>query len=295
MTIRTFDARIKTKDDGADGTEAGQTDGTEADGGGGKAGQFEALVSVFDNRDSYGDVIRKGAFAGTLAAWQEKGLPIPIYYSHRLDDPDMNIGHVVSAEETDRGLHIVGQLDLGMPKAETVYRLFKAGRLSQFSFSYSVLDGSVETDPATDQEFNELRELDLYEVGPTPVGANSETELMAVKDARYVAEDIARRVKAGKVLSAANLNALVSARDAIDGVITSAQTEAASGAGKSVKDGTGSSKAEEPARVKAEDSARRASLSDSGIGQPSSSASALNALLLLDIRSLDHANHQRTA
>ena len=32
-------------------------------------GQFTAYASVFDVKDSYGDVVRPGAFTETLAAW----------------------------------------------------------------------------------------------------------------------------------------------------------------------------------------------------------------------------------
>lgn len=280
MRTKTLPATIRllSKADGDTGGDAG-TDG-----------QFEALVSVFDNKDSYGDVIRKGAFANTLTAWQAKGLPIPIYYSHRLDDPDMNIGHVVTATETDKGLQILGQLDLGMPKAETVYRLFKSGRLSQFSFSYQVLDGGVKTDEATDEEYFELRELDVFEVGPTPVGANSETELIAVKDARFIADNLTRRVKQGRVLSENNLSTLRSARDALSTVISAAE-DSSSSTGKA-NDGTGSSKPEGRGSVEGEDSDRRASSADGpGADNPSSSGkAALNALLLLDIQRISHAN-----
>jgi HK97 family phage prohead protease len=285
MQTKTLPAKVRilTKDDGGDGAAAG---------GGGTPGQFEAIVSVFDNQDSYGDVIRKGAFAKTLDAWQASGLPIPIYYSHRLDDPDMNIGHVVSAAETDVGLQIVGQLDLEMPKAETVHRLFKGGRLSQFSFSYAVPPGGgeVKTDPQTDAEYFELTELDLFEVGPTPVGANSETELLAVKDARHVADHLARRIKQGRVLSENNLSTLRSARDAISTVITAA--EGTSDDSGKASNGTGSSKVEDPARGKAEDSDRRALHVIGAQSIPLSTPSdALDALALVDIWSIDNGNN----
>ena len=45
----------------------------------------------------------------------------------------------------------------------------------------------------------ELRQLKLYEVGVVPIGANQETELLAVKSAARRAR---RRVKAGRVLAA---------------------------------------------------------------------------------------------
>ncbi len=48
----------------------------------GDAGEFEAVVAVFGNIDSYGDVIVKGAFAATLKDWSDSGDPIPVVWSH---------------------------------------------------------------------------------------------------------------------------------------------------------------------------------------------------------------------
>src|SRR5690349_1312683 len=94
-------------------------------------GEFIAVVSVFGNKDSYGDIVMPGAFADSLAAWKASGNPIPVYYSHRMDDPDFNIGYVVDAQETDKGLQVHGKLDLDddAKKAKQVYRLMKGRRL----------------------------------------------------------------------------------------------------------------------------------------------------------------------
>lgn len=149
-------------------------------------GQFEALVSVFGNVDSYGDVVMPGAFAATLADWSEKGDPIPIYYSHQLRDPHMCIGEVLAAAERDDGLWVRGQLDLDAPNAAQVHRLMQKRRVTQFSFSYDIVDGGFAERDGKD--VYELRQLRLYEVGPTPIGANQETELLAVKH-RVVVND----------------------------------------------------------------------------------------------------------
>jgi len=178
-----------------------------------EAGTFEAYVSVWDNVDSYGDVMRKGAFTKTLADWAAKGAPIPVLWSHRTDDPDMNIGHVISAKEDDRGLLVKAQIDLDSPKGQTVYRLMKGGRVREFSFAYSVTDGDMQTKDGN--SFYEIRGVDLYEVGPTPVGANPATELL---DLKARAEDIAVRVKAGKVLSSANEDAVRSSLELAESV-----------------------------------------------------------------------------
>jgi len=165
-------------------------------------GQFKALVSVFNNVDSMGDVVLPGAFSETLDTWDKSGDPIPVIWSHDWTNPYAHIGQVVKAEETDDGLEIVGQLDLESDFARQVYALMKARRVKQFSFAYDVEDGGFgerKADDAGDDEaaddpppieVYELRKLALYEVGPCLVGVNQSTELRDVK-----ASDLARMVR----------------------------------------------------------------------------------------------------
>lgn len=228
-------------------------------------GVFEALVSVFGNKDSHGDVVLPGAFADTLAEWKDSGSPIPIYWSHRMDDPDYNIGEVIEAKETAAGLWVKGRIDLDAPpssKAAQVYRLLKGRRVTQFSFAYDVLEGAwVQKD---DDEFYELRKMKLYEVGPTPIGANQETELLAVKSAAVAARHLAQLgAKAGRVLSAKNETTLresLAAIDAAGGAIKNvlAALDADEGDGKATASTSG--KAEDPTRGKAEDRAPSATV-----------------------------------
>jgi HK97 family phage prohead protease len=136
--------------------------------------------------------------------------------------PDVrHIGEVLEAKETDEGLEVLAQLDLdpdGSPKAKQAYRLLKGRRVTQFSFAYSVAEGAyVEKDG---DSYYELRKLDLYEVGPTPVGANDQTELLGVKAAAEHAKVLAADVKAGRVLSTKNETTL---RDAVASLEASAE------------------------------------------------------------------------
>lgn len=192
---------------------AGEADGLEE-------GQFEAIVSVFGNKDSYGDVVIPGAFKDTISEWEGSGNPIPVYYSHRMDDPDYNIGHVIEAKETDEGLWVRAQLDLESEssKARQVYRLLKGRRLTQFSFAYDIEEGGWATRKSgdRDEEYFELRKLKVYEVGPTPIGANQETELLGVKSAAEHAAKFAADVKAGRVLSSKNETTLREAVESLD-------------------------------------------------------------------------------
>lgn len=230
MLFKTFPALVKATE---------QDDGLEP-------GQFEAIVSVFDNVDSYGDVVRPGAFTDTLAEWAAKGDPIPVYYSHRMDDPDYNIGYVLEAREVTEGLWVKGQLDLDdeARKARQVNRLMKGRRLTQFSFAYDIVDAGWVT--VDEEEFFELRKLRIHEVGPTPIGANQETELLAVKAAGDHAARFMQAVKDGRVMVPANENTLLDVKASLDAAskqITDVLAATAGEAGNDTK-----ATADEPAK-----------------------------------------------
>lgn len=182
-------------------------------------GQFMAYASVFGNIDSTGDVMVRGAFAKTLGEWASSGNPIPLLFGHNMDDPDYNIGYVLDAMEDNIGLLVTCQLDLENPKAKQVYRLIKGRRIDQMSFAYDVIK-SVENYGPGEAEVNELLEVKLYEVSVVTIGANQETEILAVKRAGEFAERVTAEVKAGRVLSAKNENELRSAYQSIGRVLT---------------------------------------------------------------------------
>jgi len=209
------------------------------------AGEFEAIVAVFGNVDSGGDVIVKGAFTDTLAEWQASGDPIPVVWSHDSNDPFSHIGSVVEASETDTGLLVKGQLDLDNPKAAQVHKLLKGRRVTQFSFAYSVLDGGP-TEVDGESAF-ELRRLKLYEVGPTLVGMNQATELLSAKS-----DDV--DAKAGRVLSAKNVEVVTNAIAAADALKSALKTLLDAATNDDGKASTGQQvKDEEPSGVKSEE------------------------------------------
>lgn len=138
-------------------------------------GEFEAIVAVFGNVDLGGDRIVKGAFADSLKAWESKGRPIPVVFSHDWGNLDAHIGEVISAKETDEGLHVRAQLDMDDPPAAKVFRLMQRGTLAEFSFAYDIVEEKLQNGA------NELLKLDVIEVGPTLKGMNPETQLLGVK------------------------------------------------------------------------------------------------------------------
>jgi len=166
-------------------------------------GQFIAYASVFGNVDSYGDVVMPGAFTDTLAEWAQSKSELPVLWGHDMFDPFSNIGNVTEAVQDEKGLKVTAQLDLESPKAAQVYRLLKGRRVNQMSFAYDVLDGGsvTETVDGEDSTHYELRKLKLYEVSVVPLGANQETEILAVKAA---VEALDAGIKSGAEWSAKN-------------------------------------------------------------------------------------------
>lgn len=148
-----------------------------------EAGTFEAIVSVFGNKDLGGDVVMPGAFTDTLNEWAAKGDPIPVIWSHNWDDPFAHIGYVLEAQETEKGLWIKAQVDMDSPFAVQVHRLLKGRRVTQFSFGYFADEVKWVEDPETSRMSRELHRCTVFEVGPTLLGMNPDTELIRAASA----------------------------------------------------------------------------------------------------------------
>lgn len=198
--------------------KAGPDDGLED-------GQFTAYASVFGNVDSYGDVVLPGAFANALKKWAATTANLPLLFGHNMSDPDYNIGHVIEAVEDERGLLVTCQLDLSNPKAMQTYKLLKGRRINQMSFAYDVLEGAwiEKTEGGESVSYYELRELDIYEVSVVTIGANQETEILAVKMAADAARHLGAGIKEGRVLASKHIDSLRTAREALDVVIKAAE------------------------------------------------------------------------
>lgn len=171
MRLKAFDVKVKASD-----TEGGVISG---------------YASVFDNVDSYGDIVRRGAFAKFLAKMLETGKVIPVFYGHNMEDPKANIGRVTELREDEHGLFFRAKLDLsGDTYGRVVYEQLKDGRLDSLSFGYSVINARM-----TDDGY-ELLELELYEISVVPIPANREAQITEVKAGRAISTknmDLIRR------------------------------------------------------------------------------------------------------
>lgn len=197
------------------------TVGIKADAEASAEGRFTGYASVFGNKDSYGDVVVKGAFAESLKSYGENGAGIPCYWSHQMSDPMMNIGQTVKAVEDEHGLFVEVKLDMDNPNAAYTHKLIKEGRVNQMSFAFDVLDYAF-AESEEHGEYLELRKMKIHEVSVVQVGANQATELLDVKDRLT-------RLKAGRALSTKNEDQLRQAQSLIEDVLSSIdQSEAKS-------------------------------------------------------------------
>ena len=145
-------------------------------------GSIEGYASTWVRKpDSYGDVVKKGAFTKSLEEDWNGGKGIPFLWSHQMGDLKAFIG-TAEANEDDYGLHFVAAFDI-TEEAQRVRELYKDGRLKKFSFAFDVMDAGITTlEDGT--KAHELRELKLYEISAVTVPANDTAEVVDVKSGR---------------------------------------------------------------------------------------------------------------
>lgn len=138
-------------------------------------GFFSGYCSVFDVEDSYGDVVKAGAYTDTIKAWQEKGKMPPILWQHNRSDV---IGVWTKLTEDEKGLYGEGRLLVkDVAKAREAHALMKAGAIDGLSIGYRVQKWSYNED----DDVLELLAIDLKEVSVVTFPANDESLVDNIK------------------------------------------------------------------------------------------------------------------
>lgn len=139
------------------------------------SGEFEGYGSVFGVKDSDSDIIVPGAFAKSVAAWQEKGRLPALLWQHNMSEP---IGIYTEMREDETGLYLKGRLLIDDdPLAKRAHAHMKAGSLSGLSIGYVLND--YEYDKQKDAFI--LKDIDLWEVSLVTFPANDEARISNVK------------------------------------------------------------------------------------------------------------------
>ena len=119
-------------------------------------GLFSGYASVFEEIDSYRDIVKRGAFEKTLAESESKGRAVPILWQHDAAKP---IGVYTELKEDEHGLYVEGQLNMDVQQAREALSLLRQKALSVFSIGYN----SVRYDTDVKSGVRRLYELKLYE------------------------------------------------------------------------------------------------------------------------------------
>lgn len=150
-------------------------------------GEFSGYGAVFGNRDAYGDVIERGAFAATLAAHAAAGTTPAMLWQHRPGEP---IGVWKSLREDDHGLFVEGALALKTARGAEAHELLRMGALRGLSIGYDVPPGGAEFDRAAN--VTRLRAIDLWETSIVTFPANPQATVESVKAALASPRDFER-------------------------------------------------------------------------------------------------------
>ena len=134
----------------------------------GEEGQIEGYGAVFGNRDSYGDIMVKGAFVETL-----KGRKPKMLWQHNMLDP---IGTWEEYYEDERGLYMKGRIAIKSTKGRDACELVKAGAIDGLSIGYVTKDYEMEGGARL------LKAVDLFETSLVTMPANAAALVTGVKN-----------------------------------------------------------------------------------------------------------------
>lgn len=138
-------------------------------------GEFSGYGSVFGVKDSYSDIVVKGAFQKSLDKWSEKTSLPALLWQHDMAEP---IGVYTKMEEDENGLYVEGRLLIDDdPLAKRAHAHLKAGSITGLSIGYSLQDHEYDKQ----KEAFILKEIDLWEVSLVTFPANEQARIEDVK------------------------------------------------------------------------------------------------------------------
>ena len=138
-----------------------------------KSGIVKGYGSVFNNIDSDGDMIAKGAYTKTIL---ENGERVKYLYQHKMDQP---LGKMINLYEDEKGLMFEAEI----PKTQLgsdVLELIKAGVITENSVG--IMPMQKESCPGGMEKcYRKLTEVKLYEISAVTLAANDEAMILDVK------------------------------------------------------------------------------------------------------------------
>ena len=140
-------------------------------------GEFSGYGSVFGVKDSYGDIVVKGAFEKSLNSKTPA-----LLWQHKSDEP---IGVWTKAVEDENGLYVEGKLLVDDDElAKRAYAHLKAGSITGMSIGYALNDYEYDKE----KEAFILKDIDLWEISLVTFPANEDARISDVKHSLALGE-----------------------------------------------------------------------------------------------------------
>ena len=133
--------------------------------------RITGYLAHFGSKDSYGDIIKPGAFKKTL---EERRGKIWFLNQHIWSQPH---GKMAELEEDAVGLRFVSNKMLDTSYSRDAMILYQEGVLENHSIGYQ----TIEADYNRETDIRYLKELKLYEGSNVTVGANTNTPFTGFK------------------------------------------------------------------------------------------------------------------
>ncbi len=138
-------------------------------------GTFEGYAATFDNIDSFGDTIVKGAFSETI---KNRDLPVLMLFGHSTQSI---VGKFPNLKEDDIGLFVQGELTPGHTIASNVYASMKHGAVSGLSIGFRIPTGGAED--MEEGGGRRITKINLEEISIVAFPADSDARVSTVKAA----------------------------------------------------------------------------------------------------------------
>jgi HK97 family phage prohead protease len=138
--------------------------------------------SVFDNVDSGGDIVMRGAFKECI----DSGKRPKMLWQH---DPSQPIGAWDEMREDENGLYMAGRISKRATKGAEVAELVKMGAIDGLSIGYRTLDYEMEGNN------RKLTKLDIWETSVVTFPMNGLASIYAMKADEMTERDLERALK----------------------------------------------------------------------------------------------------
>jgi len=135
-------------------------------------------ISAFGNRDSYDDIVRKGAFAKTF---KENGSRQNHYIDHDMKIRS-RVGIPVKMYESDSHAIVESKLNLSKPIAKDLFEEYKFFKDNDRAMEHSFMYQTMKVNENKDIKGEDIAELKMYEYSTVSYAANENTPLFDMKN-----------------------------------------------------------------------------------------------------------------